>query len=76
MVRNRMDRLFARSLIPWAGEETITATKWSPLVDVSENDEKFTMKADFLRIVVRVTAGSRAGKPVIRVRARMLRTSR
>jgi len=44
--RNRMDRLFGRSLIPWIGEENITATEWSPLVDVSENDKEFTIKAD------------------------------
>jgi HSP20 family protein len=44
--RNRMDRLFGRSLIPWVGEENITATEWSPLVDVSENDKEFTIKAD------------------------------
>jgi hypothetical protein len=46
-VGNRMGRLFGRSLIPWAGEETLTATKWIPLVDVSGNDKEFTIKADF-----------------------------
>lgn len=45
-VRNRMDRLFGRSLVPWLGEEPITASEWSPLVDVSETDREFTIKAD------------------------------
>ena len=45
-VRNRMDRLFDRSLVPWTGEETFTASEWSPLVDVSEDDKEFTIKAD------------------------------
>ena len=44
--RNRMDRLFGRSLVPWLGEEPITASEWSPLVDVSETDREFTIKAD------------------------------
>lgn len=45
-VRNRMDRLFGRGLVPWTGEETITTSEWSPLVDVSEDDKEFTIKAD------------------------------
>jgi HSP20 family protein len=46
-VRNRMDRLFGgRTLVPWIGEESITASEWSPLVDVSEDDKEFTIKAD------------------------------
>lgn len=44
--RNRMDRLFGRSLVPWIGEEPITASEWSPLVDVSEDEKEFTIKAD------------------------------
>ena len=35
--RNRMDRLFGRSLVPLIGEEPITASEWSPLVYVSED---------------------------------------
>ena len=46
-VRNRIDRLFgARSLVPWTGEETISASEWSPLVDVSDDDNEFIIKAD------------------------------
>jgi len=46
-VRNRVDRLFGgRSLVPWTGEETISASEWSPLVDVSEDDKEFIIKAD------------------------------
>ena len=46
-MRNRMDRLFGgRSLVPWIGEEPIAATAWSPLVDVSEDDKEFIIKAD------------------------------
>jgi HSP20 family protein len=46
-MRNRIDRLFGgRSLVPWTGEETISASEWSPLVDVSEGDKEFTIKAD------------------------------
>jgi len=46
-MRNRLDRLFGgRTLVPWNGEETISASEWSPLVDVSEDDKEFTIKAD------------------------------
>ena len=46
-VRSRMDRLFGgRTLVPWIGEESITSSEWSPLVDVSEDDKEFTIKAD------------------------------
>lgn len=45
-MRTRVDRLFGRSLVPWVGEEPITASEWSPLVDVSEDDKEFTIKAD------------------------------
>ncbi len=44
--RNRLDRLFGRSLVPWVGEEPIIASEWSPLVDVSEDDKEFIIKAD------------------------------
>ncbi|MFM8720122.1 MAG: Hsp20/alpha crystallin family protein [Chthoniobacterales bacterium] len=44
--RNRMDRLFGRSLVPWTGDEPFTSSEWSPLVDVSEDDKEFTIKAD------------------------------
>ena len=41
-MRNRLDRLFGgRSLVPWTGEETISTSEWSPLVDVSEDDKEF-----------------------------------
>jgi len=46
-MRNRLDRLFGgRTLVPWSGEETISASEWSPLVDVSEDDKEFIIKAD------------------------------
>ena len=45
-VRNRMDRLFGRSLVPWFGQEPISASEWSPLVDVAEDDKEFIIKAD------------------------------
>lgn len=44
-VQNRMSRLFGRSLLPFT-DEPITATEWAPLVDVSEDDKEFTVKAD------------------------------
>lgn len=41
------NRLFSgRTLIPWNGEETISASEWSPLVDVSEDDNEFVIKVD------------------------------
>jgi len=46
-MRSRLDRLFGgRALVPWNGEETISASAWSPLVDVSEDDKEFIIKAD------------------------------
>lgn len=44
--QNRIGRLFGRSLVPWAGEETFTTSEWTPLVDVAEDDKEYTIKAD------------------------------
>ncbi len=43
---NRLSRLFGRSLIPFAGDEPFTASEWTPLVDVAEDDKEYTIKAD------------------------------
>lgn len=44
-VQNRMSRLFGRSLLPFS-DETFGTSEWTPLVDVSEDDKEFTVKAD------------------------------
>ena len=43
--QSRIGRLFGRSLLPFA-DEPFSSSEWSPLVDVSEDDAEFTIKAD------------------------------
>jgi HSP20 family protein len=45
-MQNRMGTLWGRSLLAPNGEETITATEWSPLVDVIEDDKEYLVKAE------------------------------
>jgi HSP20 family protein len=45
-MQNRMGTLWGRSPLVPNGEETITATEWSPLVDVSEDDKEYLVKAE------------------------------
>ncbi len=45
-MQNRMSTLWGRSLLAPNGEETITATEWSPLVDVIEDDKEYLVKAE------------------------------
>ena len=56
--QHRINWLFGRSLVPFNGEETISSSEWSPLVDVSEDDKEYTIKADLPEVKkedVRVT---------------------
>jgi HSP20 family protein len=46
-MRREMDRFFDRGLAPMTrGEEAMTLTEWSPSVDISEDDNEFTVKAE------------------------------
>lgn len=45
-MQNRMGTLWGRSLLVPSGEETITTTEWSPLVDVIEDDKEYLVKAE------------------------------
>ena len=44
-LQNRMSTLFGRT--PWRtnGEETNSLTEWTPLVDVTEDDKEYVIKA-------------------------------
>lgn len=45
-MQNRIGTLWGRPLLAPNGEETITTTEWSPLVDVSEDDKEYLVKAE------------------------------
>ena len=47
-MQNRLALLFGRRwpLPRNGGEEEFTATAWSPLVDIAENDKEYTVKAE------------------------------
>lgn len=45
-MQNRLSSLFGRT--PWRGlgEETMKVTEWTPLVDITEDDKEFVIKAE------------------------------
>jgi len=45
-MQNRLTSLFGRT--PWRGlgEETMTVTEWTPLVDITEDDKEYLIKAE------------------------------
>lgn len=45
-MRRQINTLFGRSLLAGNGEEFFSSTEWSPLVDVAEDDQEFTVKAE------------------------------
>jgi HSP20 family protein len=46
VIQNRLNTLLGRPLLTGNGEETLTAAEWSPLVDVSETDKEYLIKAE------------------------------
>jgi HSP20 family protein len=45
-MQNRLGILRGRSLLVPNGEETITTTEWSPLVDIIEDEKEYLVKAE------------------------------
>jgi HSP20 family protein len=45
-VQRRFSTLFGRSMTPGNGEESLKTAEWTPLVDVTETDKEFTIKAE------------------------------
>lgn len=44
--QNRLNTLLGRPLWRTNGDETINTNEWTPLVDVTEDDKEFTIKAE------------------------------
>lgn len=47
-VEKRLSTLFGRTAVPTAGDkqEAITVSEWSPLVDISEDEKEYVIKAE------------------------------
>jgi HSP20 family protein len=45
-LQNRFTALFGRPLVRTNGNEMINTTEWTPLVDVTEDDKEFLIKAE------------------------------
>lgn len=42
----RLNRMFARPALRHTGKETLTVADWMPVVDISENDGEYLIKAE------------------------------
>jgi len=50
-ISDRLSRLFGRSVTPKeGGKEDITVAEWSPLVDITEDDKEYLIKAELPEI--------------------------
>jgi HSP20 family protein len=45
-IQNRLSSLFGRTPLRGLGEEAITVSEWTPLVDISEDDKEYLIKAE------------------------------
>jgi HSP20 family protein len=45
-LQNRLTTLFGRPLLRTTGEETFGVTEWAPLVDVTEDEKEYLIKAE------------------------------
>ena len=45
-LQNRLTTLFGRPLLRTTGEETFGVTEWAPLVDVTEDEKEYMIKAE------------------------------
>ena len=45
-IQNRLSSLFGRTPMRGLGEEAITVSEWTPLVDISEDDKEYLIKAE------------------------------
>jgi HSP20 family protein len=45
-MQNRLSSLFGRTLVRGPGEEAMTVSEWTPLVDITEDDKEYLIKAE------------------------------
>ncbi|MET0254026.1 MAG: Hsp20/alpha crystallin family protein [Terrimicrobiaceae bacterium] len=45
-IQNRLGSLFGRTPVRGLGEEAITVSEWTPLVDITEDDKEYLIKAE------------------------------
>ena len=45
-IQNRLSSLFGRTSLRGLGEETMTISEWTPLVDIVEDDKEYLIKAE------------------------------
>ena len=49
-IEQRLESLMGRSLTPWERESTLSQRVWSPVVDISENEQEYVVKAELPQI--------------------------
>ena len=58
-LQNRLSSLFGRTPVRGLGEEAMTVSEWTPLVDIAEDDQEYLIKAELPEVKkedVKVTA--------------------
>ena len=45
-LQNRLSSLFGRTPVRGLGEEAMTVSEWTPLVDIAEDDKEYLIKAE------------------------------
>jgi HSP20 family protein len=45
-MQNRLSSLFGRTPVRGPGEEAMTVSEWTPLVDITEDDKEYLIKAE------------------------------
>jgi HSP20 family protein len=45
-IQSRLSSLFGRTPLRGLGEETMTVSEWTPLVDITENEKEYLIKAE------------------------------
>jgi HSP20 family protein len=45
-IQNRLSSLFGRTPLRGLGEEAMTVSEWTPLVDIAEDDKEYLIKAE------------------------------
>jgi HSP20 family protein len=45
-IQNRLGSLFGRTPVRGLGEEAMTVSEWTPLVDITEDDKEYLIKAE------------------------------
>jgi HSP20 family protein len=45
-IQNRLSSLFGRTPLRGFGEEAMTVSEWTPLVDIAEDDKEYLIKAE------------------------------